>query len=117
MTTRRTFFGWLAGAAAAPSVARDALANTGGFAHGGVVRNLGHYTAGSVRKLDPAEMLSPEITGQITRAVGAWAAQANFRLSRPPTFHAPHHYIRAPAPYLRGLPEHVARQKRLKHRA
>lgn len=112
MTTRRGFFGWLAGAAAAPAVVRGQTVDAVGFAHGGMLRRL------------PVGALVGEWNRPITRsdvpnireALRNWDAIRAFMISRPEPVCAPKHYVRAPLHFLRGLPEHVARQKRPRRR-
>ena len=115
MTTRRSFFGWLAGAAAAPAAARDAMANNGGFAR--VVMAPNFLMSGLIGdRIEIDGPVSRREHLELADAMRHWRLRNLFLNSKPHPVRAPTHYIRARANLLRGLPEHVARQKRLKQR-
>lgn len=115
MTTRRNFFGWLAGAAAAPAVARDALAGQvtePGIAIQGFVPEFVGVDWGEEYRVKRS--YTAEAAAELARL---WKEQEAYIDSFPRPVCAPRHYIRARLHRLPGLPEYVARQKRPRRRS
>jgi hypothetical protein len=119
MTTRRSFFGWIAGAAAAPALARDAMASggVGGHIKGlGGLRILGQGSNFREISVFPESTMNAERLAELQEAWVRHSLREAFDESSPPPLRAPHHFVRARALRLRGMPEHIARQKRPQRR-
>jgi hypothetical protein len=116
MTTRRSFFGWLAGAAAAPAVAQEAIANSG--SRDLFLRLNGFHVGGPLRGLVKVEgrPLDADRLARIQEALERHRFREEFAASVPSPIRAPRHFIRARVVRLRGMPEHVARNKRPRRR-